>query len=331
MVFVLQRLQLWLPLNPQAFVNVSPDSSFNTAVSFATNTNWQGYAGESTMSYFTQMLALAVQNFFSAATGIAVAFALIRGFARRSAQGIGNFWVDVTRSTVYILLPLATIVSGHFHGPGRHPELRCLQRREYRGEPHLREPETRCGWHAAEGRARQSRDRAGHHPNAIRGDGPGGLSTGSHQNARYQWRRILQCKCGSSVREPHAAQQFLPDDRDVLDSRGVVFRGAFGRMGGRFAPGMGRARRHDADFRRHGRDRNVGRTARAIPRLQHWEWTQTHSVPFRRAATWKARKRASASWPPRFSPPLRPQLLAGAINAVHDSPSRPSGAWCRCG
>jgi len=117
-VFAVQRLQFWLPLNPQAFVNVSPDSSFNSAVSFVTNTNWQGYAGESTMSYFTQMLALAVQNFFYAATGIAVAFALIRGFARRSAQGIGNFWVDMTRSTIYILLPLSTILAVVFMGQG---------------------------------------------------------------------------------------------------------------------------------------------------------------------------------------------------------------------
>jgi potassium-transporting ATPase potassium-binding subunit len=117
-VFAVQRLQFWLPLNPQAFVNVSPDSSFNSAVSFVTNTNWQGYAGESTMSYFTQMLALAVQNFFSAATGIAVAFALIRGFARRSAQGIGNFWVDLTRSTIYILLPLSTILAVVFMSQG---------------------------------------------------------------------------------------------------------------------------------------------------------------------------------------------------------------------
>jgi potassium-transporting ATPase potassium-binding subunit len=117
-VFAVQRLQFWLPLNPQAFVNVSPDSSFNSAVSFATNTNWQGYAGESTMSYLTQMVALAVQNFLSAATGIAVAFALIRGFARRSAQGIGNFWVDLTRSTIYILLPLSTILAVVFMSQG---------------------------------------------------------------------------------------------------------------------------------------------------------------------------------------------------------------------
>jgi len=117
-VFAVQRLQLWLPFNPQAFANVSPDSSFDSAVSFVTNTNWQGYGGESTMSYFTQMLAFAVQNFLSAATGIAVAFALIRGFARRSAQGIGNFWVDMTRSTLYILLPLATIVAVIFMAQG---------------------------------------------------------------------------------------------------------------------------------------------------------------------------------------------------------------------
>ena len=117
-VYATQRLQLWLPLNPQHFPNVSADSAFDTAVSFVTNTNWQGYAGESTMSYFTQMLALAVQNFFSAATGISVAFALIRGFSRRSAEGVGNFWVDVTRSTLYILLPLSLILAVAFMSQG---------------------------------------------------------------------------------------------------------------------------------------------------------------------------------------------------------------------
>ena len=110
-VYGLQRLQLWLPLNPQAMANVSPDSSFNTAVSFATNTNWQGYSGESTMSYLTQMLGLAVQNFFSAATGIVVAVALIRGLARHSAQTIGNAWVDLTRITLYVLLPISIVAA----------------------------------------------------------------------------------------------------------------------------------------------------------------------------------------------------------------------------
>jgi K+-transporting ATPase ATPase A chain len=109
MVYLVQRLQFWLPFNPQGLPNVSPDSSFNTAVSFVSNTNWQGYVGEATMSYLTQMLVLAGQNFFSAATGIAVVFVLIRGFSRHSSKSIGNFWVDLTRSTVYLLLPLSVI------------------------------------------------------------------------------------------------------------------------------------------------------------------------------------------------------------------------------
>ncbi len=110
-VYALQRLQLWLPFNPQGMANVSADSSFNTAISFVTNTNWQGYSGESTMSYLTQMLALTVQNFMSAATGLAVAFALIRGFVRHSSKSIGNFWVDMTRSSLYVLLPLSLVVA----------------------------------------------------------------------------------------------------------------------------------------------------------------------------------------------------------------------------
>ena len=110
-VYALQRLQASLPLNPANMAAVSPDSSFNTAISFATNTNWQGYGGESTMSYLTQMLALTVQNFLSAATGMVVVIALIRGFARQSMQTIGNFWVDVTRTTLYILLPLSLVLA----------------------------------------------------------------------------------------------------------------------------------------------------------------------------------------------------------------------------
>ena len=117
-VFALQRLQGSLPLNPQSLANISPDSSFNTAISFVSNTNWQGYGGEQTMSYLTQMLGLTGQNFFSAATGIAVAFALIRGFSSRSAKTIGNFWVDLTRSTLYVLLPLSLLFSVFLMGQG---------------------------------------------------------------------------------------------------------------------------------------------------------------------------------------------------------------------
>jgi len=110
-VYALQRFQLWLPLNPMGFGGVSPDSAFNTAVSFATNTNWQGYGGETTMTYLTQMLGLTVQNFLSAATGMAALVAFIRGFARSTARGIGNFWVDLVRTTLYILLPLSIVLS----------------------------------------------------------------------------------------------------------------------------------------------------------------------------------------------------------------------------
>ncbi len=117
-VYTLQRLQGVLPLNPQGFAAVSPDSSFNTAISFVTNTNWQGYSGETTMSYMTQMLALAVQNFLSAATGMAVAFALIRGFARHAVDTLGNFWVDVTRITMYVLLPLSFVFALVLAGQG---------------------------------------------------------------------------------------------------------------------------------------------------------------------------------------------------------------------
>ncbi|MEG0881428.1 MAG: potassium-transporting ATPase subunit KdpA [Janthinobacterium sp.] len=117
-VYGLQRLQGFLPLNPQGLGAVSPDSSFNTTVSFVANTNWQGYGGEQTMSYLTQMLALTGQNFLSAATGIAVIFALVRGFASRSGKSIGNFWVDLVRSTLYILLPLSLALSVVFMGEG---------------------------------------------------------------------------------------------------------------------------------------------------------------------------------------------------------------------
>jgi potassium-transporting ATPase potassium-binding subunit len=117
-VYALQRVQLWLPLNPQQFANISADSSFNTAVSFVTNTNWQGYSGEAAMSYLTQMSGLAVQNFLSAATGIVVAIALIRGFARHSVGTIGNVWADLTRATLYILLPISLVLALALVGQG---------------------------------------------------------------------------------------------------------------------------------------------------------------------------------------------------------------------
>jgi potassium-transporting ATPase potassium-binding subunit len=117
-VYAILRLQQWLPANPQSFGAMTPDAAFDTAVSFATNTNWQDYGGESTVSYLTQMLAFTVQNFLSAATGIAVVVALIRGFARHTVKTIGNFWVDLTRVTLYILAPISIVLAVFFIGQG---------------------------------------------------------------------------------------------------------------------------------------------------------------------------------------------------------------------
>ncbi|MDE1987780.1 MAG: potassium-transporting ATPase subunit KdpA [Alphaproteobacteria bacterium] len=111
LLYAILRLQAFLPFNPQHLGAVPPDLAFNTAVSFVTNTNWQSYGGETTLSYFTQMVGLTTHNFVSAATGIALAVALIRGFARRSAKTVGNFWVDLTRTTLYLLLPLAIVMA----------------------------------------------------------------------------------------------------------------------------------------------------------------------------------------------------------------------------
>jgi len=117
-LYLIERLQLWLPWNPQKFANVAPDLAWNTAVSFTTNTNWQSYSGESTMSYLTQMAGLAYHNFVSAAVGIALAIAVIRGVARRESKAIGNFWVDTTRALLWALLPISLVVALVFVSQG---------------------------------------------------------------------------------------------------------------------------------------------------------------------------------------------------------------------
>ena len=178
--YALMRLQGLLPLNPQGFgaSQVSPDQAFNTAISFMTNTNWQWYSGESTMSYLVQMAALAVQNFVSAAAGIAVAIALIRGFARHETDKIGNFWVDLTRGTLYVLLPISIVAA---------LVLRARRASIQNFHPvHGRE----------DGRRRDADDRAG----------PGGVA-GSHQAARHERRRLLQRQLVASVREPDAVHE----------------------------------------------------------------------------------------------------------------------------
>ncbi len=247
-VYGLQRLQDILPLNPQKMGAVSPDSSFNTAVSFATNTNWQGYGGESTMSYLTQMLGLNVQNFLSAATGMAVLIALTRGFARRQASGIGNFWVDLDPFDG--LCPAAALHPARLRArhAGRGADLPAVQdRRPGAGAPGVRATEERPGRQAAHGQGRQAGDGEGHDPGADAAARAGRLAD-RDQAARHQRRWLLQRQLGAPVREPDAALQ-LPrgagDPRDL--GRALLHLRAHDR---RHAPGLGAARCDDGRLRR---------------------------------------------------------------------------------
>ncbi len=190
LLYLLLLFQSHLGLNPQGMANLTPDLAFNTAVSFVTNTNWQSYAGESTMSYASQMIGLTVQNFLSAAVGIAVMAALIRGLSRQSAKGIGNFWVDLVRSTLYVLLPLALIWAVLLGSQGVIQTLNG----PYAG---------RCA--------------------TDLGPGTGGF-TGSHKNARHQWWRCLQHQFSTSIRKPDAALQLPRSLGHPADSGGLLLR-----------------------------------------------------------------------------------------------------------
>ena len=173
---------------PQDLGAVSPDSSFNTAVSFATNTNWQGYGGETTMSYLTQMLGLTVQNFVSAASGMATLVALIRGFTRKSANTIGNFWVDLTRSTLYILLPLSTVLALVLVSQGVRADLLRLSHGAAGRIGRVRQAEARRRRPAAEGR-----------------QGPAGHREGRAEGAGHRRRARSPRRSRSSSSAPTAA------------------------------------------------------------------------------------------------------------------------------
>ena len=207
-VYALQRAQQWLPLNPQDFAAVSPDSSFNSATSFITNTNWQGYGGESTMSYLTQMLALAVQNFVSAASGMAVLVALVRGFVRKEATGIGNFWADLVRTTVYVLLPLSIVFALVLVSQG------VPQTFDKYATVTLTQPSRRP---AAEGRQGQRGHREG---NGDRADDSARARriADRDQAARHERRRLLQREFGASLRESDAAIELPRNAGDPADS-----------------------------------------------------------------------------------------------------------------
>ena len=220
-VYGLQRLQAILPLNPASMAAVSPDSSFNTAVSFATNTNWQGYGGESTMSYLTQMLALTVQNFVSAATGMAVLVALIRGFARQNVQTHRQL---LGRPDAHHAVHPAAAVAGARAGArvaGRGADLLRLSDRAAGGVGRVRQSQARRRRPAAQGRQGQS----GHREGDAEGTGdrrrPGRLAD-RDQAARHQRRRLLQRQLGASVREPDAAFELPRGAGHPADPGGAV-------------------------------------------------------------------------------------------------------------
>ncbi|KAF1055165.1 MAG: Potassium-transporting ATPase potassium-binding subunit [Burkholderia gladioli] len=278
-LYALLRVQQWLPGNPQQFPPMTVDGAFNTAISFVTNTNWQDYSPEQTVSYLTQMLGLTVQNFLSAATGIVVVIALIRGFARHTAKTIGNFWVDLTRVTLYVLVlvPMSVVVAALLMSQGVIQNFRAYNRRADAAGQHLPGAEARRAGQPGQGRQGQPGDGRHAAQDADAGDGPGGLS-GSHQDARHQRRRLLQRQFGASVREPHAVLEHGADPLDPDPAGRAVSRvrphdrrppagrrGARGddggvRGGGRRRGGLRAARQpavHGA-ARRSGRERPAG-------------------------------------------------------------------------
>ena len=220
--YLILRIQGSLPLNPQHLDAVPPGLSCNTAASFLTNTNWQNYGGETTMSYFSQVGALTVQQFVSPAVGIAVAIAMVRGFQRRHSPTIGNFWVDVTRCILYILLPAAFLFGIIFVAQGA--------------------VETFAGpvcIHDAMNGVTQM-----HRPGTDR-------VHGGDQAARHEWRRVLQCKLVDDLREPDSAHELAVDLPSAVDT---VRADVHVRQDGRQHPSRcGPARRHGAHLRTVGR------------------------------------------------------------------------------
>jgi hypothetical protein len=215
LTYFILRFQDHLPLNPQKLAGLAPHLAFNTAASFTTNTNWQSYGGESTMSYFSQMVALVIHNFTSAAAGIAIAAALVRGIARQSAKTIGNFWVDTVRITYYLLVPDLPRVRALPRLAGHDPELQALHGREdprALHDPGPRRPTTRASpsWPpTARPRSRwTSRSTPRRSCRARR-------LADRDQDARDERRRLHQRQRRASLREPHPALQLHPDALDL--------------------------------------------------------------------------------------------------------------------
>ena len=276
-LYALQRLQAYLPFNPQGQAGIEQSSAFNTAVSFVSNTNWQSYTPETTMSYLVQMAGLTVHNFLSAATGIALAVALIRGFARRQSNTVGNFWVDMTRCTLYVLLPVSIVVGLFF---------------VWQGMPQNLHPYTEVT--TLEGGKQLIAQGPVASQEVIKMFGTNG---GGFFNANSV----------ASVREPEPAHEFHSARADLLHRRGA--HECVRPDGWRPAAGLGHLRRDGAfvPWRRYALP--TGPRARAIRLLPRWA-----SISVRAscspAAIWKARRSASASRTPRCSRPLPPMRPA---------------------
>ena len=304
LLYLLQRIQGVFPRGPSGVGAVRPDLAFNTAVSFVTNTNWQAYGGETTMKYVTQMVGLTVQNFVSAATGMAVAIALIRGFSRKTTGTLGNFWVDMTRSVLYILLPLSIVFAIVLLSQG------VVQTFHDTQQATLVQATT------------DSNGGGGHQPGHRRR--PGRLADG-HQAAGHQRRRLLQRQLRPPVREPHPVLQLLGAAVDPADPRRphLHLRHAWWQH----PAGLGGLRRDDDRPRRHDRGRLRLRGQRRAPGGRGRGRSSRRSRRARRpspAATWRARRRASASArrPPGPPPPPAPPTARSTPCTI---PTRPLG------
>ena len=324
-VYLLQRLQGVLPLNPQALGAVSPDSSFNTAVSFATNTNWQGYGGETTMSYLTQMLGLTVQNFVSAAAGMATLVALIRGFARRSTETIGNFWVDLTRTTLYILLPLSFVVALILVSQGvvqtftPYATVAVVQPTEYD------EPVTDKDGKPVLDEKGQPQTKKSTLTEQVLAVGPAASQIAIKQ---------LGTNGGGffNVNSAHPFENATPLSNFVellsillISARPLLH---VRRHGGRHAPGLGDPGRHDRHVRGTPRGAAWSPSRTATPSSSRASITRR--ARSRRAATWRARRFASASPTRRCGRRRRPRPPTGPSTRCTTRSPR-SAAWSRCG
>ena len=196
--YVVLRLQGVLPLNPQGFAGVAPDLAFNTAASFTTNTNWQNYGGESTLSYLSQMVALASHNFFSAAAGIAIAAALVRGIARDKAATLGNFWTDLTRICLYLLLPLCLVYSLFLVSQGMIQNFTPYQTVKVLDPYTATVPQKDAGGQEIKDAQGQPGDAGRQGRNPDHPPGARGLP-GGHQDAGHQRRRLFQRQCRPSL------------------------------------------------------------------------------------------------------------------------------------